>query len=97
MAGTFVVNGSNTTVSFAYTATTTKVQAIVLAAARHFYDVEALGPNPPSIPFGSLTNQQKLDYIDLFVKRLINEAAREQKMAEAIAAAAADADQNLSV
>ena len=91
-----VVAGGNTTIIFEYTAATQKIQNILLPAAKYFYNMSSVDA-PPPIPFDSLTNQQKLDYIDKFVKRLINEASREQKMAEAIAAAAADADQNLSV
>jgi hypothetical protein len=92
----FVVAGGNTTIIFEYMAVTQKIQNILVPAARYFYDKEST-VNAQPIPFDGLTNQQKLDYIDMFVKRLINEAAREQKIADAKAAAAADADQNLSV
>ncbi len=96
MAGKFTVNGTNTTITFEYTAPTTKVQAIVLAAARYFYDLDAVDV-PPTTPFDSLTNQQKLDILDRHIRRLVNEAARQANISTAIAVASAAADADLAV
>jgi hypothetical protein len=96
MAGTFVVNGSNTTIKLEYTAPTTKIQAIVLAAARRFYDLDAVDTAPVA-SFDSLTNQQKLDLVDKYVARLIIDAAKQQKINEAILAAIAAANVDLAI
>ncbi len=96
MAGKFTVNGTNTTIAFEYTALTKKVQDVVGAAARHLYDLDSVDV-PSTAPFDNLTNQQKLDLLDKYVRRLINDAARQANISAAIAAAAAAADADLAV
>ncbi len=96
MAGTFIVNGSNTTIKLEYTATTAKIQAIVEAAARHFYDLDAVD-TPPATPYEQLTNQQKLNLVDKYVARLIIQTAKQQKIDEAMIAAATQADIDLAI
>ena len=96
MAGTFVVNGSNTTIKFEYTAPTMKIQAIILAASRHFYDLDSVD-SVPNTPFDNLTNQQKLNLIDKYVAQIVIKAAKQQKIDEAMVAAEASADADLAI
>ena len=85
--GTFVVDGDNTTVNFAFTATTTKIQDTITAAAHKLWD-EGYGDHgteedPNS--FDDLTNQGKLDIVDEFVKKAILNYAKGYYVKDAVA------------
>jgi hypothetical protein len=97
MAGSFIVSGSNTTIKLEYTAATAKISAIVLVAARYFYDIDAASGKPPTVAFDSMTNQQMLDLIDKHVRTFITEASLRQKITEAAVAAAAAANADLAI
>jgi hypothetical protein len=96
MAGTFTVNGSNTTIRFEYTATTVKIQDVLGAAARVFYDLDAV-ETPLTKTFDQLTNQEKLNLVDKYVRKYVNNAALQKSVADAVATATIAADANLSV
>lgn len=83
MAGTFSVNGGNTTVTFAYTQPTTTIQTIVNSAVQQLVS--------PAV-YAGMTNQQKLDALDLYVKERIKILAKANDIAVADAAAAATAE-----
>jgi hypothetical protein len=99
MAGTFTVAGGNTTITFTQTTTTAKMQNIIAAAAHQFYDGGLV--LVPGVAFVSLTNQQKLDIVDAYIKRIIVDAARAYSVKAAdqaaIDAANADAAVNLNL
>ena len=64
MSAKFTVNGQNVTVSFEYTAPITAVQNVVYACAADIYrDAEPA--------FATLTNQQKLDIVDNYIKNYL--------------------------
>lgn len=89
MTGTFTNNGNGTyTVTFSYTATTAKAIATVTDAAHYFW-LQGIGANGGA--FEALTNQQKLNIVDLAVKQYILSAARSYRTNEASADAIADA------
>lgn len=74
MAGTFTVNGDGTiTVSFEYTAEQGLIFNTVNDAVAQLYKI---GGFDIPIPFEELTNQQKLDILDGFVKRSVLNKAR---------------------
>jgi len=85
MAGSFSVTSGNTTVNFSYTTTTVKVQAIVTDAAEwlwnHGYGDHGTAEVP--ILFSSLTNQQKLNLVDAYVKQVIIDTANTNKSVKA--------------
>lgn len=91
MAGTFVTGGGNTTVSFSYTKPTAQAVAVITSAAHYLYRVA---------DFGSLTNQQKLDIVDTWVRKQIIamaktydiQAAKDASEAAAIITADANID-----
>jgi hypothetical protein len=70
-AATFTVNGSNTTVDFAYTAPTSTVQSIVTSAAHYAWYVGG-DHGSDTFPTG---NQAKLNILDAFIKAKILEWA----------------------
>ena len=97
MAGQFVVNGTETTVTFTYTALTTKVLATVNDAVGYLYPQifgEVLDGEGNLIPFDELTNQQKLGVLDAWLLKGILDLAKEHNRNAAIDAAreAANAD-----
>lgn len=94
MTGTFIVNGTNTTIDFAWTQTTTKTQNIVGVAAHYL-------ANQKGVDFATLTNQQKLNLVDAHLRQVIIDLARTYN-ANAAAdtardAAIVDADANLTL
>lgn len=88
MAGTFVVSGGNTTVSFTHIATTARMSAIVNAAAH------AIWETGHTVAFETLSNQQKLNLIDAYIKAEIMRLAKKDSIATAMAAAETAAWQN---
>ena len=103
MAGTFTTAGGKTTVTFTQTAPTAKMQAIVEAAAHWWFDggMGNHGTTDAPILFTSLTNQQKLDIVDAYIKRIIIDAARAYNVQAAAQAASdtasLDAQNNLNL
>ena len=90
MAGKFVVNGDQTTVSFTWTALTTKVLASVNDAVDYLYPAifgEVLDGEGVLIPFDALSNQQKLDVLDAWLLKGIIDIAKEHNRNAAIDAA----------
>ena len=90
MAGKFVVNGDQTTVTFTYTALTTKVLATVNDAVGYLYPAifgEVLDGEGKPIPFAELTNQQKLNVLDAWLLKGILDLAKEHNRNAAIDAA----------
>ena len=90
MAGNFVVNGDQTTVSFTWTALTTKVLATVNDDIAYLYPHifgEVLDDEGVLIPFEALTNQQKLGVLDAWLLKGILDIAKEHNRNAAIAAA----------
>jgi len=81
MAATFIVSGANTTINFEYTAPTTAVLAIVPAAAHYLWDhgYGDHGTEEEPIGFGDLTNQQKLDVVDAYIRQTIIDLANTYK------------------
>ena len=78
MAGKFVVNGDNTTVTFEYTALTQKVIDSVGDAVAYLYPAifgEVLDGEGVLIPFDNLTNQQKLNVLDKWLLKGILDLA----------------------
>lgn len=81
----FSVSGSNTTVSFNYTAATDRVQAVINAAAEYLWDhgYGDHGSITEPILFSSLTNAQKLALVDDCVLHFILVYANAKKLQKA--------------
>lgn len=86
MSGTFIVNGSNTTITFAYTKPTSAIQAIINSAVQQLVS---------AAEFAGMNNQQKLDTLDIYVRERIKILAKTNDIAVANAAAASTADANV--
>ena len=90
MAGTFEVNGTDTTVSFVYTADTQKVLDTVTDAVAYLYPAifgEVLDGEGVLVPFDDLSNQQVLDVLDAWMKKTVLDLAKEHNRNAAIDAA----------
>lgn len=87
MAISISTNGDQRTVTLTYTANIDKVDATLYAVAEAVYNSSSIFS--PSVPFSSLTNQQKLNLVDDFVKDAIRKKARQFIVAQDIEAAAA--------
>ena len=74
MAGSFEVVGSNIIVHFEYTAPTEVIQSIVGDAAEALYKGD---------DFESLTNQEKLDLVDIYVVKAVVNLANTHKSVKA--------------
>jgi hypothetical protein len=103
MTAKFTVNGNNTIVSFSQVAPTAKMQNIIEHAAHHFWDggMGDHGTEFAPILFSNLTSQQKLEIVDQYLRRVLVDAARSYKIADAsdtaINAAIIDAATNLNL
>ena len=87
MAGKFVVNGDQTTVTFTYTALTQKVLDTVNDAVGYLYPAifgEVLDGEGVLIPFDELTNAQKLNVLDAWLLKGILDLAKEHNRNAAI-------------
>ena len=95
MAGSFVVNGDEVTLTFEYTALTQKVMDTVNDAIAYLYP-NVLGDflEGEVLPFEELTNQQKLTLLDSWLKKNILDLAKaqNQKVARRNAEIAAEAE-----
>ncbi len=95
---TFTVNGVNTTISFIYTAPTASIISIVGDAGELLYgrDIGNIftGPDdsPVLTPYTSLTNQQKLNVVDGYLKQVILTLSNTAKANRAVDAARATQD-----
>ena len=97
MAGTFVVNGANTTVTFSHVKPTAAMQAIINSAAHYLVTDQTI--------FDGMTNQQKLAVVDDYIRKQVMAIARTsdinaaviatQTAATATATATATADANV--
>lgn len=72
-------NNGTSTVTLEYTANTAKINGILLNAAMELWDrgLGDHGPEESPIEFNDLTNQEKLDLIDSYVKRVVQDLAAE--------------------
>lgn len=73
MAGSFIVNGSNVTIRFEYTADLTKAQETVEAAAHWLWEH---GASIDSVEFDNLNNNQKLALVDAQLRRHVIDMAK---------------------
>lgn len=91
MAGSFQVNGENTTITFSYTAATdTVIEVVELCARRLYVDrhyENVYDQNGDLIPFESLTNNQKLAIFDHFLKDTVIKLANHKRADDAAEAA----------
>lgn len=81
MTATFTVLSGNTTMTFVYTAPTAKVQSIVGDCAEYLFThgYGNHGTEDKPILFLSLSNQQKLDMVDLYLKQCVVDAGNSMK------------------
>ena len=85
MTANFEVLNGELMITFEYQAETTKVQAIVEDAAEYLWNhgYGDHGADEEPILFEDLTNQQKLNLVDLHVRRVILDLANSWKSTEA--------------
>lgn len=85
MASSFTVNGSNTTITFAYTKDTTTIQSIIGNAAEYLWNhgYGDHGTEAAPILFSSLTNNQKLALVEDHIKDVVVDAANTFKSVKA--------------
>lgn len=99
MSATFTVSAGNTTITFTYTGPSAKAQAVALGAAHRLY-IQGLPPHTQA-EWDALTNQQKLDVLDAFVKTQLVDMARMDLLTTATqtaqATAKADGETNLTL
>lgn len=81
----FTVSGTDTKITFEYTALTAKIQSIVGDCAEYLFNhgYGNHGTEEAPILFTDLTNQQKLDIVDKHVKQVIIDAANTFKSVKA--------------
>lgn len=99
MAGTFVVDGDRVTVTFEYEADLTKAQQVIVDGAHLLWDrgMGNHGDEETPIVFTDLNNQDKLDIVDTYVRRVILDLARTYSSEEAQAAAREQAEDDAEV
>lgn len=85
MAGSFVVDGSDVTITFEYTTNQTKAQSIIGDSAHYLWDkgFGDHGTDKEPVFFDDLTNQQKLNVVDEYVKKSILDTSNTYKSVEA--------------
>lgn len=81
---TFNVDGLNTTLSFEYTATTAKIQDLIGDCSEALFDRGRgdRGTEKAPIVFADLTNQDKLDIVDDYIKDVIVNMANAKKLSK---------------
>ena len=81
----FTVDDGNTTVTFEYTAETAKIQSIVGDAAEYLFGkgYGDHGSEEEPVVFDDLTNQEKLDIVDEYVKKVVVDCANTFKSVKA--------------
>lgn len=82
---TFTIDNGNTTVNFDYTATNAKIQALVSDAAEALFDRGRgdHGTEESPIVFEDLSNQDKLDLVDDYIKDVIIDMANAKALKKA--------------
>jgi hypothetical protein len=91
-----VISGG--TITITYTATQTQLLKVLANAAEHLYPLYRLYDNSDPrrpIPYSSLTNAQKLDILNKFIRGAIVSAAEKNRDAKSILAGQTD-DQVIS-
>jgi hypothetical protein len=90
-AVTISTSGQNRTVTIAYTASILRINTTLEHAAKNLYaqGVGLVLADGERVPFESLTNAQKLNIIDVAVKRYLMDVAKSQVVNDAISAAVA--------
>lgn len=85
MTGSFVVSGENTTVRFEYTAQTVKIQEVISDSAERLFDRGFGDHGTEEEPrlFSDQSNQEKLDLVDAYVKKVIVNMANDQRLSAA--------------
>lgn len=99
MSASFIINGDGTiSFRFEYTAQTQNIQDAANDAAEHlFKEGWFLQPDPFNpLSFDQLTNQQKLDLLDDFVKRSLLGIAKRRYITNSIEAAEISATNDTS-
>ena len=90
MATTLTTSGSNSTVTIRYTATSQRVIDTLSSSAEYWHNLSG-----SEIAFADLTAAQKLEVVDAYVLRVIQDAAKTQHVLAAQAAATATAQGEL--
>ena len=80
---TLSTKDDKTTITFSYTALTTKVQPILEACAEYLWKEETDEEGNITNPFDEATNQEKLNVVDAHVKRVIIDLANSHLSNEA--------------
>ena len=85
MSATFTQINGNTKIDFNYTAATAKVQTIITGAAEYLWTHGNGDHGTPKSPilFSSLTNQQKLDMVDTYIRKSVLALANTNKSTKA--------------
>lgn len=88
---TLTTSGQNRTVTIAYTASILRINTTLEQAAKNLYaqGVGLVVIDGGKVPFESLTNAQKLNIIDVAVKKYLMDVAKIQVVNDAISAAVA--------
>jgi len=82
MTASFQVNAPNTTVTFSYVALTAKTQQVVTDCAHYLW-----AQGNQAVAFETLTNQQKLNLVDAYLRTTILELAKHYSVTSAAEAA----------
>ena len=86
MTGTFKIDGTKVTVSFAYTAKIALVQDVIDACAENLW-VDEIDEDEVVNPFESASNQDKLNVVDVHIKSVLLNMANSFKSNQAQALA----------
>jgi len=85
MSATVTTDNGNTTVSFAYTATTEKIVSVIGDCSESLFDRGRgdHGDEETPIVFDDLSNQDKLDLVDAYIKDVIINMANAKLLSKA--------------
>ena len=85
MTAKFTVSGADTTITFTYTATTAKMQAVIGDCSEYLWDHGYGNHGTMEAPelYSALTNNQKLALVDTHIRRVILDAANTNKSLKA--------------
>lgn len=76
MAAEFIAQNGEVTVTFTYTAPTAKAKKAVGDAAAYLWKDETDEDGVVTNPFEDATNQEKIDVVDVYLKKVIMDAAK---------------------
>ena len=81
MAAKFTVDGTDTKISFEYEALTATIISVLGDASHYLWEhgFGDKGTEETPIAFDDLTNQQKLDLVDVYVKKVVIDMANSYK------------------